>query len=144
VRAFASNEAGIVCPPDHAFAGRDSIRIAHCESELMVLPCAPLAIGEVTRALVNTAGVTLRASAESNDVRMVKSLVQERVGIGILTWLDVMTEVRRGELAFVPLADPILKPLTLALCVVPYRQLSAAASLVLNRMEASFSVFGRG
>ncbi len=136
VRAHAPIDIGVVCHPGHSFAGLRSLRISHCEGEAMVMPHAPLAIEEVTRGLLAASGVTLRVNAEVNDVQMIKAMVQAQVGISILTWLDVMHEVKAGDLAFIPLNEAMVRPMNLALCVVPYRQLSAAASLVLGRFEA--------
>jgi hypothetical protein len=55
-----------------------------------------------------------------------------------------MNEVRSGELTFTKLSDRVIKSLTLSLCVMPNRQLSAAAALFLNRVQASFADIKRG
>ncbi len=61
------------------------------------------------------------------------------MGIGILCRLDILDEIESGQLAFVPLlTDPQLKPFTPALCVSPARQLSLAASMMLNQLEVLF------
>jgi hypothetical protein len=41
--------------------------------------------------------------------------------------MDSITAVQRGQLAFIPLRSTLLRPLTLALCTAPSRQLSRAA-----------------
>ena len=53
--------------------------------------------------------------------------------------LDILDEIQSGQLAFIPLTDPQLKPFTLALCVSPARQLSLAASMMLKQLEILFS-----
>jgi hypothetical protein len=50
-----------------------------------------------------------------------------------------MSEIATGELSFMPFNDPILRPLNLALCAMPVRQLSSAANLVLARIVAGFA-----
>jgi DNA-binding transcriptional LysR family regulator len=89
-------------------------------------------------------GVPLNVAAAADHIQMIKSLVQQSVGVAILSWLDVMNEVRSGELTFTKLSDRVIKSLTLSLCVMPNRQLSAAAALFLNRVQASFADIKRG
>ncbi|STT03453.1 transcriptional regulator [Klebsiella pneumoniae] len=50
-----------------------------------------------------------------NDIRLIKSLVLRGSGVTLLSLLDVLDEVQRGQLAFVPLRSTLLRPLTLAL-----------------------------
>ena len=60
---------------------------------------------------------------------------------GILTSLDVSTEVSRGTLAFTRITDKVLRPMTLALCTATARTPSYAAAMVLREIEARFSQF---
>lgn len=50
----------------------------------------------------------------------------------ILSRLDVLEEVKLGQLAFVPLRNKLLRPLTLALCAAPSRQLSRPAQMAIR------------
>ncbi len=43
---------------------------------------------------------------------MIRTLIKEQMGIGILCRLDILDEIESGQLAFVPLTDPQLKPFT--------------------------------
>jgi DNA-binding transcriptional LysR family regulator len=126
---------GFVVPPGHGFASLDSCRFSQCLGQAMVVPAEPLALCEQVRALEATSGIRMKVAAASDNIQMMKSLIIDGVGIGTLSLLDVMEEVRTGELAFVRISDVILKPLTLALCVAHARQLSVAANLLLARME---------
>lgn len=137
VRSFVDIEIGIVTPIGHPLATRKSIRFSEVAGHPMVAPQEPLALAELLRALANATNVGMQVVAGSDNVQMIKSLVQSGIGIGVLSWLDVMTEVQAGGLAFVKLADPVLRPLNLSLCVVPSRQLSTAALMALSRIEAS-------
>ncbi|WP_180350476.1 LysR family transcriptional regulator [Klebsiella pneumoniae] len=49
---------------------------------------------------------------------------------------DVLDEVQRGQLAFVPLRSTLLRPLTLALCTAPSRQLSRPAQMAIQTLSA--------
>jgi DNA-binding transcriptional LysR family regulator len=75
-------------------------------------------------------------------VRMMRSLIRSGVGIGILSLLDVVSDVEEGRLAFVPLQGRQVRPLTLALCVAPRRQLSPAARLIIQRLTLAMHKLG--
>jgi len=88
--------------------------------------------------LEGTSGVTLDKKVTSDNIQMITSLVQQGIGIGILTSLDVITEVQRGLLSFTRISDAILRPMTLALCTASARTPSHAAGLVLAEIENGF------
>lgn len=139
VRSHHEIVLGFVAPPGHAFAEPAERRFSHCAGYPMVAPSEPLAVCEQVRALETATGLKMAVVAAADNIQMIKSLVGDGVGVGILSWLDVMEEARNGELAFVKISDRILRPLTLALCVGQARQLSAAANLALARFEIAVS-----
>lgn len=139
VRAFAEINLGIVVPTDHPLAGRSGVRFNQCLEYPFIIPSAPLMLSEPVEALVNINGGMVNEVAVSNNIHMIRSLIKQQIGIGILCWLDIMDEVIAEELAFIPLTDPQLKSFTLSLCVAPARQLSLAASMMLKQLEMLFS-----
>jgi DNA-binding transcriptional LysR family regulator len=142
VRAHAQIQLGLVTPPKHALARQKSVRFSVCAEQPIVAPAEPLALCEQIRGLEVATGVTLNTVAASDNIHMIKSLITQGLGLGVLTWLDVADEVQRGELAFIPLAHASLQPLTLAVCIDPARQLSAAARLFLGWVETALTEFG--
>ncbi len=84
-------------------------------------------------------GVALDRTVSSDNIQMITSLVLQGVGIGILTSLDVITEVKRGLLSFTKISDGVLRPMTLALCTSSSRTPSYAASIVLSEIENGFA-----
>jgi DNA-binding transcriptional LysR family regulator len=139
VRAHLDIALGFVTLPGHPLTEAPTQRFSACEPYAIVAPADPLALCQQIRILESATEIVPRVSAASDNIQMIKSLVLDGVGVGILTSLDVVTEVASGQLVFTPIADPVLKPLTLALCVVPSRQLSSAANLVLARLETRFA-----
>lgn len=139
VRGHREVVLGFVTPPGHSLVKQASRRFNACNGLPMVLPAEPLAICEQLRALEATSAVELSAVASLDSIQIIKSLVREGVGIGVLSSLDVMDEVAQGDLAFASIADSALKPLTLALCVGRARQLSGAANLALTRIETALT-----
>ncbi len=142
VRAHAEVKLGLVTPALHPLARKKSVRFSACAEQPIIAPAEPLALCEQIRGLEVATGVTINAVAESDNIHMIKSLVTQGLGLGVLTWLDVAHEVQRGELAFIPLSHASLQPLTLAACVDPARQLSAAARLLLGWIETELAEFG--
>jgi DNA-binding transcriptional LysR family regulator len=126
---------GVVTQPDHQLAAMPGIRFSRCADYPIVAPAEPLALCDQVNALQAATGVVLSLAISSDNIQMIKSLVKDGVGVGILTSLDAMQEVRLGELTFTPLTDSVLRPMPLALCVGQARQLSHAARLLLGRIE---------
>ncbi len=63
-------------------------------------------ISEPVEALVNISGNEVKEVAVSNNIHMIRTLIKEQMGIGILCRLDILDEIESGQLAFVPLTDP--------------------------------------
>jgi DNA-binding transcriptional LysR family regulator len=137
VRAHCEVRLGVVMRPDHPLAGRRSVHFSACLEYPFVAPAAPLALRSHLAGLEAVAESPLQPTAASDNIQMIKSLVGQGVGVSVLSWLDVAAEAERGELVFVALANQAARPLTLALCVAPARQLSSAARLLLSRIETA-------
>lgn len=103
---------GIVVPTGHPLASRSAVRFSQCLDYPFILPSAPLMISEPVEALVNISGNEVKEVAVSNNIHMIRTLIKEQMGIGILCRLDILDEIESGQLAFVPLTDPQLKPFT--------------------------------
>jgi DNA-binding transcriptional LysR family regulator len=142
VRAFVDVVLGIITPPGHPLARNPETRFSTCAGMPVIVPSRPLAVSQQIEVLEATSGIALDRRATSDNIQMVVSLVTQGVGIGVLTSLDVATEVRRGLLAFTRLTDPVLRPMTLALCTASARTPSHAAAIVLGELESGFAQLG--
>lgn len=142
VRAFVDVVLGFITPAGHPFGERGEARFSACAGSPVVVPARPLAVAEQVAILEGTSGIALDKKVTSDNIQMLTSLVMQGIGIGMLTSLDVMTEVRRGLLRFTRITDPILRPMTLALCTASARTPSHAAALVLGEIEAGFAQLG--
>lgn len=89
-----------------------------------------------TKAVYQRAGNDVERFMACNNTLMMRSLIRQGVGIGVLSWLDVAADTAQGKLAFVPLHEPHLKPLTLVLAVAPRRQPSRAAREAMKYFES--------
>lgn len=138
VRAFVEVHLGFITPAGHPFGEQAEARFSACVGSPIVVPSSPLAVNQQIAVLEGTTRLTLERKATSNNIQMITSLVMEGVGIGILTSLDVVTEVRAGLLSFTRISDPVLRPMTLALCTASARPPSYAADIVLGEIQSAF------
>jgi DNA-binding transcriptional LysR family regulator len=134
VHAMVDVPLGVVVPPDHPLAAEPHVAFGRLADYRQLLPAAPLIVHERTRRLQAAAAGSRLPSVSCNDVRLMRSLILGGMGIGILSRLDVAAEVADGRLVFVPLRGRRVKPLALAVCVAPRRQLSPAARMTLQRL----------
>ena len=139
VRSFVDVVLGFVTPAGHPFALRREARFSACVGSALIVPAEPLAVSQQIAVLGGTSGVEIDKRVTSDNIQMITSLVLQGVGIGILTSLDVITEVQRGLLSFTRISDAILRPMTLALCTASARTPSHAAGLVLAEIENGFA-----
>lgn len=142
VRATASIPIGMVMPTNHALSDRARVTLGDALIYRQLLPGEPLIVNHHARILYARHGADTSQMVTCNNVRMMRSLIRNGVGIGILSFLDVAQDIEEHRLAFVPLQGKQVRPLTLALCVAPRRQLSAAARLVIQRLTAAMRKLG--
>lgn len=138
VRAFAEIDLGFVTPAGHPFSEQNSARFSACFGYPVIMPASPLAVSQQVAVLEGTTQLPVEHKVTSNNIQMITSLVLQGIGIGILTSLDVVTEVKAGQLAFTRISDPILKPMVLALCTATSRTMSYAADIALNEIQNGF------
>jgi DNA-binding transcriptional LysR family regulator len=139
VRAFAEVVLGFVTPSGHHLARRSEARFSACMGEPLIVPAEPLQVSQQIAVLEGATGLQPERAASSDNIQMITSLVLQGVGVGVLTSLDVMTEVERGLLAFTRISDTLLRPMTLALCTASARTPTYAAGIVLGEIETAFS-----
>lgn len=142
VRAFVEVHLGFITPAGHPFGRQPEARFSACIGSPMVLPSPALAVHQQVAVLEGMTRATLDRKATCNNIQMITSLVLQGVGIGVLTSLDVMTEVQAGLLAFTRITDPALRPMTLALCTPTASPPTYAADLVLGEIQAVFGQLG--
>jgi DNA-binding transcriptional LysR family regulator len=142
VRAFVEVVLGFLTPAGHPFGAQKEARFSACVGSSLIVPAEPLAVHQQVAVLEGATGVVLDKAVTCDNIQMITSLVLAGVGIGILTSIDVITEVRDETLSFTRISDPMLRPMTLALCAASTRTLSYAASVCLREFENDFAQLG--
>jgi len=136
VLAFVELEMGIVLRPDNPLARATALSLGELSEERHILPGAPLIVHDRVAMLYRHYDLSPTNTISCNDIRLIKSLILKGGGVTVLSLLDVLEEVKNGQLAFVPLRNRLLRPLTLALCTAPSRQLSRPAQMAIQKLTA--------
>lgn len=139
VHGFAQARLGVVGPQGDALARGASLRFSALADEPMILPAAPLAAHSQLLVLQGAAKLGLRKVASVDNVSAMLALVRAGLGLGMITDLEVDGALEPLGLQFTPISDPILKPLTLALCSASSRSTSYAAEMVLGEIGEALS-----
>ncbi|AOR75440.1 LysR family transcriptional regulator [Novosphingobium resinovorum] len=139
VRAFVEVVLGFITLPGHPLGELSEARFSAAIGEPLIVPAEVLAISQQIAVLEGTTGMDMSRIATSDNIQMIASLVQAGAGVGILSSLDVITEVQAGQVSFTRISDALLRPMTLALCTNSARTPSYAASLVLSEIENGFA-----
>lgn len=130
-------QLGLVVRPDHDLAGETQLRVIDCLDYPLVVPEDNVSLRTIIdQAWHKSTGEPVRAAATATSIALLKSLVLNGIGAGLLTEMDVYTEIRSGTLVFIPFHDKI--PLSvLALVTASGRRLSAPAALLVKQIAAS-------
>lgn len=113
--------------PDHPLAGRESLRLSDCQKY-------PVALGDTSfnsRRMIDAAlarsRINVQVALEANNVQALKEYTRETGAISFQFQIGTVREVRRGELAAIPLTDPSLSQNRLVLACREGRMLPVAA-----------------
>ncbi len=125
---------GVVVDPEHRFAKLSQVKLAACAQEPIILPDRTMSLRDGIDRSASAAGVELHPLMQASSPGIIKSMVAERTGIALLTFIDVVNEVRLGKLFFVPLADRDLPVSYLSLMTPSSRYMTAAAALMARHL----------
>lgn len=104
VIATAQLPFGVVMHPQHRLAKRAVVDVDEILNEYFILTDESLTIGPISTLMLERIRSPVNKVAVTNSIAFQVALLREGMGISILTRLDVLREVERGELRFVPLS----------------------------------------
>ena len=140
-----SYQLGIVVRPDHPLAARRTTSLAQCSKYPMVIPDESMSLRRVFDELwAKRIGGEIPFSAVASNVGIIKSMVKNGFGVGVLTSLDALVEIRSGELVFISLTDKKVPPSVLCIVSAAGRSLSVPASMLLRHLSKQLSATLRG
>jgi DNA-binding transcriptional LysR family regulator len=145
IEAKAGYRLGIVTRPDHPLAKQRTTSLAQCSKYPLIIPNEAMSLRRVLDELwAKNIGSELPYSAVASNVGIIKSLVKNGFGIGVLTLLDALTETRSGELTFIPLSDEKISPSVLCIISASGRTLSVPAHMLLRHLSQQLSEVNPG
>lgn len=125
VFAAAVSPIGAVMPNGHALAGQASITLGECLDLSLILADIGMPLRMILDDACLEAGIILEPVIESNSLEFLKRSAMQGLGVTFLHRLEVEEEVRRGDLRFVPLVDPLVPPSVLRVVHRPGAPLDA-------------------
>lgn len=131
-------QIGAVMLPDHPLANRSATTLAECADFPLVGPDE----GHSLRAVLDRAwganvGGNPRFVATANSVSLIKAMVLGGLGIGLLTPIDVVNELDRSQLRYVPLDGSRIPLSVLSLLSASGRPLSPPAALLIRHFASA-------
>ena len=141
LRMLAASEwqIGAILPIKHPLAHQSSLLLSECVGHPLILPAPALTIRSLLNEAFARSAIEVTPVAESTSMALIQRLVTLGDGIAMLNALDVLEELDRGSLSFVPLRDVHLKRQTLMLFARQGAELSAAAELMASSIEAALA-----
>jgi DNA-binding transcriptional LysR family regulator len=134
---------GVVVLPDHPFAARGTVSLADCSKYPLVIPDEKMSLRRVLNELwAKNIGSDLAYSAVASNVGIIKSMVKNGFGIGLLTELDVLSEVRTGQLKFISFTEKTVTHSVLGIVSASGRNLSVPAHSLLRHLSQRVSEAG--
>ncbi len=96
----------LICPPGHAFAKRRKLRVTDLQDQDFVLFERDIPTRRATDKILRAHGVSVRRSAEFDNIETIKRAVEVGLGLAIVPRPSVLDEQRTGQLAVIPLSEP--------------------------------------
>lgn len=141
VLSFVEIPIGFVLPKDHPLTKNEKVYLSDSINYKHLIPGAPLIIHDYAQTLYKHHKFSPQHHLDCNDIRMMMSLIQKNLGIGLLSFIDAYPYLERDELVFKPIREKGLYPLTLALCVAPKRQLSRVSQIMIKHLIEQIEAF---
>jgi DNA-binding transcriptional LysR family regulator len=111
---------GLATLPDHPLAQRASISLADCRDLPLILPEEGLLIRNSIDTALASIGIVLDPVAACNNFAFMKAMVFRRIGLALLTRAEILSEIRSGQLVFIPLSDSEVEPSSLSLVTMSH------------------------
>jgi DNA-binding transcriptional LysR family regulator len=108
---------GVVVPVDHELSDRASVSLQDCAGFPLLLPDHSFRLRQMLEhAWRGSVGTPLYGAITTNSMAMLKRMVMNGLGIGLVTKLDMRSEVQNGQLRFIPVRGK--KPLQSTFAVI--------------------------
>lgn len=143
LRIVASHELhlGAVVAPRHPLTKRRPLWLGDCLQFPLAVADASMTIRPIVELACSRANIALHPTIETNSIVLMKQLARSGTAVTFLNALDVGEDVARGELAYLPLQDFQVRPLTLRLAIRARGGLDAFPSLVAEELRKALPLW---
>jgi DNA-binding transcriptional LysR family regulator len=124
-----------IAAASHPLAAHKDVSLAELAAHSLAVPDHSFGARQAFDALFEREGLVLDPVFETSSLEMQKELVLRGAAITMLPALTVQREIQSGQLVALPVADGKGVRTPIDLCVAPDRQLSFAASKLLDFIE---------
>ncbi|MDR6664791.1 LysR family transcriptional regulator [Rhizobium sp. 1399] len=125
----------LITSPSHPAAARPDIPLKELADYALALPDQSFGFRQAFDALFDKEGLSLDPVFVTSSLEMLKELVLSNAAVTLLPALTVRREIEAGQLCAIPLAGKTSIRTHVDLCVAPDRQLSFAATKLLDFIE---------
>ncbi|MBB3460946.1 LysR family transcriptional regulator [Rhizobium sp. BK377] len=125
----------LITSPRHPAAARPDIPLKELADYALALPDQSFGFRQAFDALFEKEGLSLDPVFVTSSLEMLKELVLSDAAVTLLPALTVRREIEAGQLRAIPLAGKTSIRTHVDLCVAPDRQLSFAATKLLDFIE---------
>ncbi len=129
---------GALLAPTHPLACHRVLRLADCAPYPVILGHDTLPLQPLVETMLALGETPIVPKLVSNSLEMMKRAVLANLGIAFFTRLAFRREISAGELVHIPLAEPRLNHLNLAVMIPTTRKLSVATSIMLEYLAHRF------
>lgn len=123
---------GAVVTPDHPFAKLRAVKLSDCMQYPLVIPDDSTSLRAVVDAALMKTKARGQPAVTASSIALMKAIVAQDCGVGLMTAIDALPESRAGQLVYVPIIDRSIPASVLSLIVATDRHLSIAAILAIR------------
>ncbi len=98
---MASDRLVLICPPDHEFAEKESIKVTELKNRDFVLFERDIPTRKATDKILRSHGVSVNKASEFDNIETIKRAVEVGFGLAIVPYPSVMDEERNGQLCVI-------------------------------------------
>lgn len=132
ILSFIEIPLGFVLSPQHPMATLPQIHLSDTLNERHIMASDPLVISDFINTLYKHHKFNPVQKIECNDTRMMSTLIQRKLGIGLMSYIDALPMLQNDKVIFKPVQEKGMHQLTIALCVASKRQTSRIAQIMIN------------
>ena len=133
---------GALMRPDHPLAAAKGLTLTDCARHPVIMLNDRWLLDPIMAAEFAESGARLSPRIVTNSIEFMRQAIARGLGIGFVTPMGFLDEIRRGELLHVPLAEPGLADSRIGILVPRHRRLSPPARLMINHIRQRLTDFG--